>query len=148
MDLLAGPGQRGAAALRLGGAREARVPNRQAEEPGEGRDGRIGPRSGAGTFIGSPSPFRHWREFLFEPSGSPPVSPYQPMMMPPPRRGGISLNSLVLVIGLFLGVLIFAGTLSFHAALLIPVPCQGGSVPTYPAGISYRDSLRSLRWGS
>jgi len=51
-------------------------------------------------------------------------------MMMPPRRGGISLNSLVLVIGLFLGVLIFAGTLSFHAALLIPVPCQGCPIRT------------------
>ena len=85
---------------------------------------------------------------MVEPSGSPPVSPYQPMMMPPPRRGGISLNSLVLVIGLFLGVLIFAGTVSFHAALLIPVPCQGCPVPTDPAVIAYRDSIRTLGWVS
>ena len=85
---------------------------------------------------------------MVEPSASPPGSPYQPMMMPPPRRGGISLNSLVLVIGLFLGVLIFAGTLSFHAALLIPVPCQGCPVPTDPAVIAYRNSIRTLGWVS
>ena len=84
---------------------------------------------------------------MVEPSASPPGSPYQPMMMPP-RRGGISLNSLVLVIGLFLGVLIFAGTLSFHAALLIPVPCQGCPVPTDPAVIAYRNSIRTLGWVS
>ena len=87
---------------------------------------------------------------MIEPSVSPPPeSPYQPMMMlPPRRRGGISPNSLVLVIGLFLGVLIFAGTLSFHAALLIPVPCSGCPVPTDPAVIAYRDTIRTLGWVS
>src|SRR5207244_7915299 len=117
-------------ALRRRSGADPQLPDRQAAEPGEERDGRIGPRAGAGTFIGSLSPFRHWREVLVEPSASPPGSPYQPMMMPP-RRGGISLNSLVLVIGLFLGGLIFAGTLSFHAALLIPVPCQRSEDHTY-----------------
>jgi len=70
------------------------------------------------------------------------------MMLPPRRRGGISPNSLVLVIGLFLGVLIFAGTLAFHAALLIPVPCSGCPVPTDPAVIAYRDTIRTLGWVS
>jgi hypothetical protein len=86
---------------------------------------------------------------LDEPSPSPPELPYQPPMMPPPRRrGGISPNSLVLVIGLFLGVLIFAGTLSFHATLLIPVPCTGCSPTTDPALIAYRDTIRALAWVS
>ena len=84
-----------------------------------------------------------------EPSASPPEAPYQPMMMPPPRRrGGISPNGLVLVIGLLLGVLIFAGTLSFHATLLIPVPCTGCTPTTDPALIAYRDTIRALAWVS
>ncbi len=69
--------------------------------------------------------------------------------MPPPRRkGGMSPNSLVLVIGLILGVLIFAGTLSFHATLLIPIPCTGCSPTTDPALIAYRDTIRALAWVS
>src|SRR2546422_426214 len=55
----------------------------------------MGRRAGAGTFIGFPSPSRPRREFLVEPSASPPDLQYQPPMMPPPRRrGGISPKQL------------------------------------------------------
>src|SRR2546427_10847566 len=113
MDLLARPGERGLAALRLRGGADPQLPDRQAAEPGEERDSRIGPPAGAGTFIGFPSPSRPRRGILVEPSASPPELQYQPPMMPPPRRrGGISPNSLVLVVGLFIGLLIFGVTLS------------------------------------
>jgi hypothetical protein len=87
---------------------------------------------------------------LDEPSPSPPELQYQPppMMLPPRRRGGISPNTLVLLVGLFIGVLIFAGTLSFHATLLIPVPCTSCSPTTDPALIAYRDTVRILAWVS
>ena len=85
-----------------------------------------------------------------EPGPSPPELQYQPPpMMPPPRRiGGISPNRLVLLVGLFIGLLIFAGTLSFHATLLIPVPCTGCTPTTDPALIAYRDTIRVLAWVS
>src|ERR1700756_859944 len=75
--------------------------------------------------------------------------PYQPPMMSlPRRRGGMSGNTFVILIGLFLGVLIFAGTLSFHAALLIPIPCPGCTPTTDPSVIAYRDTIRVLAWVS
>jgi hypothetical protein len=52
------------------------------------------------------------------------------------------------MVGLFIGVLIFAGTLSFHATLVIPVPCTGCSPTTDPALIAYRDTIRILAWVS
>ena len=86
---------------------------------------------------------------MVEPSVGPLELQYQPPMMPPARRGGvISPNSLVLVVGLFIGLLIFAGTLSFHATLLIPVPCTGCTPTTDPALIAYRDTIRVLAWVS
>ena len=88
---------------------------------------------------------------MVEPSAGPPepMPPYQPAMMAlPRRRGGIGVNTLVLLMGLFLGVLIFAGTLSFHAAILIPTPCSSCPPPTDPAIIAYRDTIRTLGWVS
>ena len=85
---------------------------------------------------------------MAEPSAGPPEPPYQPVMMPPPRPVGISPNTLVLLMGLFLGVLIFAGMLSFHAALLIPVPCPTCQPPTDPTLIAYRDTIHTLGWVS
>jgi len=65
-----------------------------------------------------------------------------------PRRGGISTNTLVLLTGLFIGVLLFAGMLSFHAAILIPFPCSTCPAPSDPAVIAYRDTIRILGWVS
>src|SRR5438093_11037196 len=58
MDLLAGPGQRGAAALRVRGGADARLPDRQASEPCEERHRRMTGSQIAGTFIGPHSPSR------------------------------------------------------------------------------------------
>src|SRR5207245_9715730 len=104
VDLLAG--ERGLAAFRVRSGADPQLPDRQAAEPREERDGRIGPPPGAETFIGSPPPSRAGREFLDEPGPSPPELQYQPPpMMPPPRRiGGISHNRLVLLSGLFMGL--------------------------------------------
>jgi hypothetical protein len=56
------------------------------------------------------------------------------------------MNTLVLLAGILLGVLVFVGTLSFHAALLIPSPSS--PAPTDPAVIAYRDTVRILGWTS
>ena len=87
---------------------------------------------------------------MMEPSAAAPEPPpsYPPAMYPPPRREGMGANTLVLLIGLFMGALIFAGTLSFHAALLIPVPCPQCSPSSDPAIIAYRDTIRILGWVS
>jgi hypothetical protein len=64
----------------------------------------------------------------------------------------MSAGTLVILFGILMGVLIFAGTFSFHAALLLPIPCSQGAYcpppPTDPAVISYRNTVRSLAWVS
>jgi hypothetical protein len=86
------------------------------------------------------------------PRAGPTTPPIPPVMMVPPRRVLISLNSLVLLFGLLLGILIFAGTASFHAALLIPIPCPQPysycQAPTDPAVLAYRNTVRTLGWVS
>src|SRR5207245_7484076 len=68
---------------------------------------------------------------------------------PASGRGGVMPpNRSVLVVGLFTGLLIFAESLSFHATLLIPVPCTGCTPTTDPALIAYRDTIRILAWVS
>jgi len=47
-------------------------------------------------------------------------------MMPPPKRSGLAPGTLILPMGLFLGVLIFAGTFSFHAVLRVKVTLIDG----------------------
>jgi len=84
-----------------------------------------------------------------EPSAAAPEPPsYPPPMYAAPRREGMSTNTFVLLMGLFLGALIFAGTVSFHAALLIPIPCPQCQPTTDPAIIAYRDTIRILGWVS
>ncbi len=56
------------------------------------------------------------------------------------------MNTLVLLSGVLLGVLVFVGTLSFHAVFLIPIP--GAPTPTDPAVVAYRDTIRILGWTS
>ncbi len=93
-----------------------------------------------------PSPTAPVPPYAPPPYGPPPYAPPVPMT---PRRAGISTNTFVLLTGLFIGVLLFAGMLSFHAALLIPPPCTGFcQPPTDPAIIAYRDTIRILGWVS
>lgn len=66
--------------------------------------------------------------------------------MPPPRTG-ISASALIPLVGLFIGLLIFTGLLSFHAVFLIPVPTQFPP-STDPSVIAYRDTVRTLGWVS
>lgn len=65
--------------------------------------------------------------------------------MPPPRAG-ISINAVISLVGLVLGVLIFTGLLTFHAVFLIPLPSFQS--PTDPDVIAYRDTIRALGWVS
>lgn len=81
---------------------------------------------------------------------APPAAPqpwYPPVEPPAPRRPGLSANAFVPLIGVFLGVLIFTGMVSFHAVFLIPIPT---SFPpsTDPAIIDYRNTVRTLGWVS
>jgi hypothetical protein len=81
---------------------------------------------------------------------APPAAPepwYPPPQAPVPPRTGISVNAVISLVGLFLGVLIFTGLLTFHAVFLIPLPPPFQS-PTDPDVIAYRDTVRTLGWVS
>jgi len=77
------------------------------------------------------------------PPEAPSIAPMPPMM-PPPKR---NLDELLMKLsGVFLGIVIFAGLLSYHAIFFIPRPTAGTYPPpsTDPAVIAYRDTVRVL----
>ena len=71
-----------------------------------------------------------------------------------PRSGGRAFPSsrLITVLGVLIGLFVFVGFLSFHAAFLIPVPCTsayGCPTPTQtPDVIAYVTLVRGLAWVS
>lgn len=56
------------------------------------------------------------------------------------------MNAFIPIIGVFLGVLIFTGLLSYHAVFLLPLPNPSFPYSTDPAVIAYRDTVRTLGW--
>lgn len=69
--------------------------------------------------------------------------PVPPAMMAAPRKigRGMSGHTLFLLAGVLIGILLFVGLLSIHAAVLIPRP---GSTPTS----DYTNLIRTLGWTS
>ena len=70
------------------------------------------------------------------------------MMPPPRRRGGHFPKQLGPGGRVVHWTAHLRGTLSFHATLLIPVPCTGCTPTADPALIAYRDTIRILAWVS
>jgi hypothetical protein len=64
--------------------------------------------------------------------------------------GLLSAGNLVPLFGVLLGVLIFVGMFSLHAAIMLPPPCTQPfcSPPSDPAVVAYRDRIRTLGWVS
>jgi hypothetical protein len=62
----------------------------------------------------------------------------------------MSVGNLIPLFGVLFGVLIFAGTFSLHAALILPVPCTQCPffTPPDPGIIAYRNTIRTLAWVS
>lgn len=61
------------------------------------------------------------------------------------------MESLLGVVGLLLGILVFAGFLSFHALYLVPAPCTGtypyGTCPaSTPQEVAYSNAVHALAW--
>ena len=76
------------------------------------------------------------------------MQPYseQPPPVPPPMMGaprqmarGISGHTVMLLAGVVIGILVFVGLLSLHAAFLIPPP--GAAPPS-----DYTNLIRTLGW--
>lgn len=65
-------------------------------------------------------------------------------MLPP--RAALSPSTVISLVGLLLGVLIFTGMLTFHAVFLLPLPSSPFQPPTNPDVIAYRDTVRTLGW--
>lgn len=80
-----------------------------------------------------------------QPYGPPPAAPgFPPAAVPAarPREAYVS-HVLMIIGGAFIGIALFTGLVSFHAAFLIPYP---GNVNASPEVIAYRDALRLLGW--
>ncbi len=82
-----------------------------------------------------------------QPQDLSPAPPYQPPVAPAvPRREKAQSNMFVILAGVMVGLFLFVGLLSFHAAFLIPYPSSNPT--TEPNVIAYRDTLRALGWVS
>ena len=82
-----------------------------------------------------------------QPPAVPPDQWYPPAQPPPRARIGLSSNAVVSLVGLVLGILIFTGLVSLHAAFLLPPP-SAFPPSTDPRVIAYLDTIRALGWVS
>lgn len=90
---------------------------------------------------------------LVQPSAPP--APEPPVYAPPStgpyrlHRERSASETLMAIVGAIMGLLIFAGFLSFHAIFLIPMPCTGtyGPTPT-PGTEGYAAVVQALAWAA
>lgn len=85
-----------------------------------------------------------------QPSPSSGPSSFGPQPVPPPQvfvNAPASHVRFMQVVGVALGVMIFAGFLSFQAVFLVPVPCTVYSCPTPTADqVAYSTTVHVLAW--
>ncbi len=72
-----------------------------------------------------------------------------PAAMPPPSFANLVPTHVrfLQITGIILGIMIFAGFLSFQAIFLVPVPCTTFGCPTLtPDQVAYENTIHALAW--
>lgn len=82
-----------------------------------------------------------------------PLAPEPPVYAPSStglyrlRRDRSPSQTLMVIVGAIMGILIFAGFVSFHALFLVPVPCTSTYCPTTtPETAAYGGVVQTLAW--